>query len=222
MIRVQKPMSVATQNRDERISIPRNVVEEEAPATPPVVTTPKSDIGMGSFKNMFARIKRVKHIEVYAAVAVIAVMVFIFFSSIGGGNNSPVNSPANLSPTEASFVREMEQRLVSTLSQVRGAGNVNAMVTAVGSSTLEIAFNIDERTITQGSGTATTSTTTITKTPIIVNGRPVVLTETKPQLKGIVIVATGANDPGVRLDLLRAVQTIVSDNRVNIEVLARR
>jgi len=181
----------------------------------------KCETSDGGFKNIFARIRAVKHIEIYAAVAVIAVMVLIFFSSISDGN-SPANAPTNnLTNVEQSFVRDMERNLVSTLSQVQGAGAVTVMVTAVGSSTLEIAMNIDERTVTQGSGNATTTTTTVTKTPIIVNGRPIVVEERKPQLRGIVILAAGANNPAVRLKLMQAVQALVADNTVNIQVLPR-
>ncbi|MCL2229416.1 MAG: stage III sporulation protein AG, partial [Firmicutes bacterium] len=68
---------------------------------------------------------------------------------------------------------------------------------------------------------ASTTTTTVTKTPIIVGGNPIVVTETKPQIRGVVVVASGASDPGVRLAILRAVQTLVGDPGVRVEVLAR-
>lgn len=181
----------------------------------------KQPLTMPSFKNFFARVKKVKHIEVYAAVVVISVMVLIFFSSLGGGGK-PKSGNTNLTNMEVNYVREMEEKLVSVLSQVKGAGRVNAMVTAVGSATLEIAYNIDEKSVTQnGSGETSTTTTTVTKTPVMVGGQPFVLMEIKPKLKGVIIVATGAYDPAVRLNLLRAVQALVADPTVNIEVLAR-
>jgi len=187
---------------------------KDVPATP--------EFGL---KSVIRRLRKIKHIEIYAAVAVIAVMVLIFFSSIGGGSKSSnnANTTQNLTTSEDAFVRDMEQKLVNTLSMVKGAGNVSAMVTAVGSSTLEIAYNIDEKTITQNGGTnASTTTTTVTKTPLLVGGQPFVLSETKPKLKGILIVSSGANDIGVRLNLLLAVEALVSDNTVKIEILAHK
>jgi len=175
-------------------------------------------------QSLLSRLKKIKNIELYAAVAVIAVMVLIFFSSFGSPS-APKNNTNALTKMENEFVREMEQKLTSTLSQIRGAGRVNAMVTAVGSATLEIAYNIDEKTITQGSpGGASNTTTTVVKTPVIVNTKdgpqPLILFEIKPKLLGVVIVAPGAHDPAVRFALLRAVQALVSDPSVNIEILA--
>ena len=179
----------------------------------------KNSTSQAQKSTLFARIKRIKHIEIYAAVAVIAVMVLIYFSTFGGmgSGNAGQNQMTRM---EAEFVRDMEQQLTRTLSQVQGAGRVTAMVTAVGSATLEIAYNIDERTVTQGGANGqSNTTTTVVRTPVIVNGQPVILFEIKPQLKGVVVVATGASNPQIRLQLLRAVQALVADPRVNIEIL---
>ena len=172
--------------------------------------------------NIWARIKRVKNIEIYGAVLVILVMVAIYATNFIGGPGNSRPDDDNGAQANAAFAREMESRLVHTLSQVRGAGEVRAMVSVVGSSRLEIAYNVEERTVTQGGVT----TTTVIRTPIMVNGpggpRPVVIHETKPEIKGVVIVATGAGDISVRLLLQRAVQTLISDPGVAIEILAGR
>ena len=201
---------------------------QELPKTPDILPVPPAPPkpkapAKGS---LFARIRRIKHIELYTAVAAIAIMVLIFFSSLGGGAK-PDTGGTTLTRMEDNFVRDMERKLETTLSNVRGAGKVDAMVTAVGSATLEIAYNIDEKTITQsGTAGAANTTTTVVKTPVIINGKngpqPLVLFEIKPKLKGVVIVAGGASNPGVRLGLLRAVQALVSDPSVNIEILARK
>ena len=208
-----KPLLPDTQQKENKGLATRESYMENKPSQ--VKTIP----------SFLTKLRKVKHIEIYAAVAVIAVMILIYFSTFGGSGKP--SSSNTLTKSEIDFVREMEQKLVSTLSQVRGAGRVDAMVTAVGSATLEIAYNIDEKTITQNSGAGSANTTTtIVKTPVIVNGKngpqPLVLFEIKPKLKGVVIVASGANDPGVRLSLLRAVQALVSDPMVNIEILTRR
>jgi stage III sporulation protein AG len=180
---------------------------------------------MGDFKKegVLARLRRIKHIEKYAAAAVIVVMVLIFFSSLGT-KSKPTSAPdATLNVTEQNYVREMEQKLTTALSTVAGVGSVTVMVTAVGSSTLEIAYNVDEKTVTNtGSGGTSTSTATVTKTPVIVNGKPLIIAEIKPKLSGILVIAAGASDLKIRLAIENAIHAVVPDNSVKIQVLTHK
>ena len=171
----------------------------------------------------FTRLKKVKHFEIYLAVGLILIMIAIYLTTF---SNPSTQSSTKKTPEE-SYAREMEARLERTLSQISGAGRVEAMVTVEGSATIEVAYNIDERTVTQsGGGGSATTTTTVVKTPVIINGRdgpqPLILFEIKPKVKGVVIVASGAYDVGVRLQLLRAVQTVIADDSVRIEIFTGR
>lgn len=194
--------------KEQAVMMPKT--EQSAPA-PQQTTQRKFNLPI------ISKLRKIKNIEIYVAIAVVLVMVVIYMTTFMGGSKK--STADTLTTMEENYVREMETKLVNTLSHISGAGNVKAMVTAVGSATLEIAYNIDERTITNGGST----TTTIVKTPVIINGKngsqPLVLFEIKPQLKGVVIVASGASNPSVRLSILRAVQILVSDPSVNIEVL---
>jgi len=225
MIQVPKSMSVTTTSEPTLAKKPApEIFETVAPVQPVKETVRQAGQKQTlDIRGFIDRVKKIKNIQVYAAVVVIGIMVLIFFSSIGGQKASAPTNESQLSVVEANYVREMEHKFVTVLSQVKGAGTVSAMVTAVGSATLEIAYNIDEKTVTQnGSGSASTTTTTVVKTPVLVNGKEaLVLMEIKPQLKGVVILASGANDPTVRLNILRAVQALVADPTVNVEVLTR-
>jgi len=201
-----------TQNVGATSSRPTETIPSMAPPTEPK-------------PSLFKRLKKIKNIEIYLAVAVVLIMVAIYVSSFGGGRGStaPGASYDPVRVANENFAREKEARLIATLSQVQGAGRVSAMVTVVGSPTLEIAHNIEERTVTQtGANGQTNTTTTLVRTPILVNGRPIILMEVNPRLVGIVVVAQGAGDIGVRLALLRAVQTLVADPSVIIEILTGR
>ena len=184
----------------------------------PRVSTPRNDKS-----NFLTRIKKVKNFEIYLAIGLILVMVAIYMTTFNTGNQTP-RQPRT---PEQNFAREIEGRLISALSQIHGAGRVQAMVTVVGSATIEVAYNVDERTVTQsgGAGNATT-TTTVVRTPVIIHGRdgpqPLILFEIKPQIKGVIIVASGAQDVGVRLQLLRAVQAVIADDSVRIEIFTGR
>ena len=168
--------------------------------------------------SLFKRLRKIKHFEIYMAIGLIVVMIAIYLTTFApSSNSSPRPSP------QENFAREIEVSLVKTLSQIRGAGRVEAMVTVVGSATIEVAYNIDERTVTQAGGAgSSTTTTTVVKTPVIINGRdgpqPLILFEIKPKVKGVIIIASGAYDVGVRLQLLRAVQAVIADDSVRIEI----
>ena len=177
--------------------------------------------------SFFKRLKKIKNIEIYAAIAIVIIMVAVYMSTFSGGKKSSSNESLSTSirTNEETYAREMEVALVKTISAIRGAGTVVAMVTVASSATLEIAYNYDEKTVTQsGTGGNSTTTTTIVKTPVIINGKngpqPLVLFEIKPKLKGVVVIASGAGDVAVRLSILRAVQALVADNTVIIEVFA--
>ncbi|MCL2569844.1 MAG: hypothetical protein FWE16_01395 [Firmicutes bacterium] len=214
------------QTNREEVSLP---LSSEAPKMvqppkPQPKTEPVKSTGKGSF---LARLRKVKNIEFYVAGGVILLMIAIFATNFLGGVSNDQPNHANWNQMQTNFARDMEARLVQTLSQVRGAGRVEAMVTVAGSATLEIAYNIDERTVTQtGANGVSTTTITVVRTPVIINDRggprPLILMEIKPQIRGVVIVAQGAHDIGVRLAILRAAQALIADNTVNIEVLSGR
>jgi len=213
---------------------PAPIVEQKAtlsvePTKPPAVETKPAPVTQNPKPiTLFQRIRRIKHIEMYVAGLVVIIMIAIYASNfLGGSSQGSGGYMQQIHRNNQQFAREMESNLVNTLSNVRGAGNVSAMVTVVGSATLEIAYNIDERTVTQGGPNGTSNTTvTIVKTPVIVQGphgpQPLVLMEIKPRVTGVVIVASGAHDIGVRLQLLRAVQALVGCTEVNIEILSGR
>jgi stage III sporulation protein AG len=193
--------------------------------TPTIITSEQGGGGRGGggFANMFARVKKIKHIEIYAAVALILVMIAIYMSTLGGGASPRTPSNQNFR-TNDDYARDLEARLVSTLSQVGGAGRVSAMVTVTGSATLEIAYNTDERIVTQGGANgAVNTTTTIVRTAVMINGsggpQPLIIMEIKPKVRGVVVVSSGAANPAVRFQLERAVRALLPDPDIRIEIL---
>lgn len=175
-------------------------------------------------QTMLEKFKKLKHKEIYIAAVVILVMIAIYASSFMGGSSSGQSegSIGHIAPP-GGFAREMEQRLVQTLSNVNGAGSVSAMVTIEATPSREIAFIVNEQTVTQAGPNGTTNTTTtITKTPVLVGGQPFVVYERKPRITGVVIVASGAQSATVHFALLRAVQALIPERGVSIEILTGR
>ena len=83
-----------------------------------------------------------------------------------------------------------------------------------------MAYNIEERTVTQtGANGQSTTTTTVTKTILTgPGGAPVILWTNPPNIISVVVVAAGAGDVSVRMNIIRAVQTVVGTSP-RIEIL---
>ena len=59
---------------------------------------------------------------------------------------------------------------------------------------------------------------TITTTPVFSGGEPVILEELMPEITGVLIVAEGADDLGVRFDLIEASASVLNINQSIIKV----
>ena len=173
-------------------------------------------------KKWWAKIKQIKHWEIYAAVIVVVIMLGIYLSSLGG-NKTNKNQEVAVTTTgnDTTYAGQLETKLEKVLGSVAGAGNVAVMVMTDGEGTAELAYDVQEKTVEQtGANGQAVTTTTVDKTVVVKNGSPMILWKNPPQLVGIVVVATGASDPAVHLNLLHAVQTFIGDKQTPIQILS--
>ena len=190
---------------------------------------------MGKFKFLekfkwFEKLKKVKHIEIYLVVLLVCAILLIWFVDWGGENKTKKSGTTDSSLSTSStlkYAKELETRLETALSTISGAGNVKVMITFDGVTELVLAKNTDEKksstTNVTGSGsTNKTETTTVSTEPILIteNGatNPIVLMEILPEIKGVIVVAQGADNIKVKLDLLKAVQALLSVNSSQVEI----
>ena len=115
------------------------------------------------------------------SVAVIAVLAFSLIK--------PTSSEAYEGDEIIAYVKDLENRLEKTLSKVKGAGEVSVVITV--DSGKETVLASEKVTVTED------GRTTVTESPIMVNGKPVVLKENYPEIVGVLIVAQGANSISV-------------------------
>ena len=140
--------------------------------------------------------KRIK--KEYVIVIALCLIAFYFvFSSFKG----IFKSSTNKSVQNATYQEEMEKKLSSALSDVRGLSNVNVKISFAGSVKSVIAT---EKTTTQNG----TEIKTVEK-PILVGGKTVLLEEINPQIVGVIIVAHGVDNLSVRANVLNAVVTFL-------------
>ena len=113
------------------------------------------------------------------------------------------------------YVYNLETRLSSALSQVDGAGNVTVVITVESGMETVLAT---EKTITENADKSVTTT----ETPIILNGKTVVLTEKYPKVVGVLIVAQGADSIVVMNKLQQATVSLLDIDINKVEILSKK
>jgi stage III sporulation protein AG len=172
-------------------------------------------------KKLLEKLKKIKHWEIYLAVAAVAVIVSIYLSTLTGKDSSADNNSVTTAQISENYADRLEQKLLSVIGSIKGAGTVSVIVITDGDGQSELAYDIDEKTVTQtGVNGQTTSTTTTAKTPLLdKSGAPIILYTNSPKITGILVVASGAGDISVKLAIARAVQTVAGENGAKIEIL---
>ena len=170
-------------------------------------------------KNQFLKkLKNIKHIEIYIAIIFIIVLAGIFFVDFGGGKNAETETSIK-EYTTYEYANYIENKLERVLSNINGAGKVSVMVSVESSSEIIYATSTEEKTNSLTSG----STTTITSEPIIItsqgSSKPIIIKEYMPKINGVIVVAQGAENVSVRLELQKAVLAILNVPTTNIEIL---
>jgi len=168
-------------------------------------------------KDVFGKLKSIKHIHWIIAGIAIAVMLAIYFSSFFSNRNSADtgNPPQqNVSASSSDHLRLKEERLAFILSQIDGVGRTEIFIAWESGVESVIAYITNETS--GGSSSA----------PAIITGpggsRPIVLQEILPRATGAIIVAQGANEIRVRLHIINAVTATLDIPADRISVFAMR
>ena len=110
------------------------------------------------FAKLAERMKKDKRFElcVYSALVLLGVLIYAATTVPKGGNVEP--AAANVADTVYSSERETEERLKSVLSCIRGAGEVEVMITYDTGAQIVPAMSTDTQTgVTQSSGAGSES-----------------------------------------------------------------
>ena len=105
------------------------------------------------------------------------------------------------------YAQETQARLAKVLSRIEDAGDVEVFLTVASDGEKVIATECVE----SADGTVTTS-------PVFSGGEPVILEELMPEITGVLIVAEGADDLGVRFNLIEATASVLNINQSIIKV----
>ena len=173
------------------------------------------------------KFKNIKHIEIIVCIIFISLLLLIYFYGFKGTSDETkttnANSTGELAFTYSSvFAKEMETKLTNVIEDLKGVKSAKVMVSVKQGSEVIIANSIKEETVISSDGES--KNVTIVKTPIIVteNGesKPIILMEVLPTVQGVIVVASGAEDVAVKLNIYKAIQAIITISSENIQVFA--
>ncbi len=141
-----------------------------------------------------------------------------------GSANLPVQKSSSISTYDGhDIVADIEERLADLLSKVEGAGEVSVMVYADTGSEMVPAYNNEQDT--RSDEKTDGRTTEISENrQLALSGKdePVILKVIIPQIKGVVVVAEGADDILIKAQLNEAVCTLLGIPEHRVQILKHK
>ena len=171
------------------------------------------------------KIQKVKNLNLVLGIATACIVLLCLFSMFGVNDNA-----VETKLESESYYKQVEDRLANVLSQIKGAGEVKVMINYSGTSEIITATTKNtstDKTTDNGSNSnrVTESKTEITE-PVIIqqNGEdvPVIIKEILPDIVGVIVVAEGAKDMSVKLNLVSAIQTLLNVSADKVEIFAMK
>lgn len=164
---------------------------------------------MKEFKNNFLKIfKENKKLQLIIIVLLAIILLFSFFSK--ENNTKTTNNVDEITQ----YVSILEDKLCNLLCKVEGCGKVSVAIMIDSGKEAVLAM---KKTTTESSGKIQ-----VEETPIIVNGKTVVLKENFPKITGVLIVCEGANKISVMKKIQQATTSLLDVDINKIEILAMK
>lgn len=159
--------------------------------------------------NFIETIKSNKKLQ-YAAVIVLSLLITIVFvfSLFTKNDNKTLSDDVDV------YVSALENKLSETLSKVKGVGKVSVIIKVDGGKETVIA----KKTVKTESGGKTETE----ETPVLVNGKTVILKELYPSVSGVIIVAEGADNFSVMRKIQQATLSLLDIDVNKIEILTMK
>ena len=175
------------------------------------------------FGGIVKKIKKVKHLDIVLAVAIVGLALIFVFSSFGGANEGAEK-------VQSTNYTSLEDRVCEVLTEIKGAGKVKVMINFADSGEIVTATTSNtsqDKTYDKStSGDRTTESKTDVTSPVIIekNGEdtPLIIKEIAPEVVGVVVVAEGADKASVRINLLQAVQTLLNVDADKVEIFTMK
>ncbi|MBO5453771.1 MAG: hypothetical protein J6A69_07405 [Clostridia bacterium] len=134
-------------------------------------------------------------------------ITLIFIGNMLSDNNNNISKDS----TKLFGEKIDENKLERILSNIQGAGNVNVFITYENKGVTRYAF--DTKTNEYNGGTNESK-------HVFSNKEPVINSYINPQVRGVIITATGAGDTVIKNNILKAVKAVtgVGYDRISVEI----
>lgn len=152
-----------------------------------------------------------KNITLIYIIVIIGVLLLSISSFL------PQDEPKS-DTASAALNEKLEQRLSEALSQIRGVGKAHVLITYKSTASSVTAKDTRE-------SSSSASTDREEKNVIIGSGsaqRPFVLKEEMPKVMGVIVVAEGGNDAGIKREIIQAVKALTGASANNIGVFPKK
>ncbi|MDS1030084.1 hypothetical protein RDV78_06200 [Bacillota bacterium LX-D] len=189
-------------------------------------------------------IKEFKSFPVLLAMLVIGIALLIPWHNnkneqgiISTNANSSIDNDVNDNNKKSSsdldnLEKNLELRLQKSLSQIEGAGNVDVTVILSSGPKYDYAVNVNKNVKSvsekdQSGGTRVTTENTEDGQLVVLqssntgNEVPVIAQEFKPDVKGVLVIAAGANNPLTKEKLAKAVETLLDVEPYKVDIQAK-
>ncbi len=157
-------------------------------------------------------------------IAIVVAIAILAFDGIGGKNEDedlPLKGKGKEYTTE-SYIAENEAKLEKILATIQGAGRVKVMMTVESMGEKMVAVDKKSENIQDNDEKKVSKTINQEQKTVLFGAgaeeQPFVINEKLPAPSGVLVVATGAGDEKVRLEIYEAVKALygVSGHRVKV------
>ena len=118
------------------------------------------------------------------------------------------------------YERKLEKRLTALLEEIEGVGRVEVMITLQDSGESVVAQDVNQQTKSSNSESGESTQENSTERTTVFSGETPYETKTKtPEIRGICVVAEGAQNDEVRVRIYQAVQALFSVEAHKISIV---
>lgn len=164
-----------------------------------------------------------KKIQYLAIILIIVIVLAIYFSTLNSSNNDEIISEVDTVKSEnISNNDDICKKLENTLSKIQGVGEVDVLITYESEAEIVPAIVKDTQKTSSNENESVSSTQSEQTEVVTVNSNGnenvVILTKKLPKVRGVIVVAQGAENVTTRINIQSAVKTILNIDVAQVEV----